>query len=397
MDETLRSTIEKCVEDGLLQGIVSNPRRKEGTTKIRIRPVLIRGELLYQEETFRNNQVFHENLTAERLVERFETWSEEFRQIELKGKRESHVCLIGKKGNVNVKTRRNPKETAPASPESFAHNRTKQYLLPQDSPVDFLIELGIMTKEGKVRDKKQDKFRQINRFLEFIEDVAGKLPKDREINVLDFGCGKSYLTFAMYYYLHQKKGMDVRITGLDLKEDVIRNCNALKEKLGYEKLRFLTGDIAEYDGQEQVDMVVTLHACDVATDYALAKAIGWNASVILSVPCCQHELNRVMDCDVLSPIFQHGLLKERVAALFTDGLRACLLEEMGYHVNVLEFIDMSHTPKNVLIRAVKGAGTPDPRRTEAYEKCRDFLNGSLTLERLLVELREAGNDKEGNN
>ena len=174
-----------------------------------------------------------------------------------------------------------------------------------------------------------------------------------EVTILDFGCGKSYLTFAMYYYLHEMKKYDIRIIGLDLKKEVIRHCNELAEKYGYKKLTFRVGDIADYEGVSEVDMVVTLHACDTATDYALAKAVGWNARVILSVPCCQHELNRQIENDVLAPIMRYGLLKERFAALVTDGLRAEYLESEGYHVQVMEFIDMEHTPKNILLRAVK--------------------------------------------
>ena len=219
--------------------------------------------------------------------------------------------------------------------------------------VPFLQDLGVMTQEGKIVRTKFDKFRQINRFLEFIEDILPQLSKNREVTILDFGCGKSYLTFAMYYYLHELKQYDIRIIGLDLKKEVIRHCNELAKKYGYEKLTFLEGDIAAYEGVDQVDMVVTLHACDTATDYALAKAIGWNAKVILSVPCCQHELNRQIQNDVLAPIMKYGLLKERFAALMTDGLRAEYLESAGYHVQVLEFIDMEHTPKNILLRAVK--------------------------------------------
>ena len=243
-----------------------------------------------------------------------------------------------------------------------------------------------MTPEGKVVKAKYDKFRQINRFLEFIEDITPVLAKDREITMIDFGCGKSYLTFAMYYYLHECKGYDLRITGLDLKEDVIAHCNQLAREFGYEKLNFLTGDIADYEGVTQVDLVVTLHACDTATDYALAKAVAWNARAILSVPCCQHELNRQIENEVLQPVLRYGLLKERMAALITDGLRASMLEEQGYRVQVLEFIDMEHTPKNILLRAVK---EPEKIRRgdmagkrEELERCMDALHVTPTLGKL---------------
>lgn len=222
--------------------------------------------------------------------------------------------------------------------------------------------------------------------MEFVEDIADKLPDDREITILDFGCGKSYLTFAIYYYLHEMKKMDVRIIGLDLKKDVIEKCNRLKEKLNYEKLTFLNGDIADYNELSKVDMVVTLHACDTATDYALAKAVAWNAKVILSVPCCQHELNKQIKCETLQPVLKYGLLKERMSALFTDGLRASLLEQQGYNVQILEFIDMEHTPKNILIRAVKNSkknNKDNEKMTKSYMNCRNFINGELTLEKLI--------------
>ena len=218
--------------------------------------------------------------------------------------------------------------------------------------------------------------------------------------MIDFGCGKSYLTFAMYYYLRELRGLDLRIIGLDLKEDVMEHCNALARKFGYEKLQFFTGDIADYEGVEQVDLVVTLHACDTATDYALAKAVAWNARAILSVPCCQHELNGQISNEILQPVFRYGLLKERMAALITDGLRASLLEQQGYEVQVLEFIDMEHTPKNILIRAVKKSGGnypvirpassgEKPREKETLareaelERCMDFLKADPALYRLL--------------
>ena len=238
-----------------------------------------------------------------------------------------------------------------------------------------------MTEEGKIVKSRFDKFRQINRFLEFIEDILPQLDKDRELTILDFGCGKSYLTFAMYYYLHELKKYDIRIIGLDLKSDVIRHCNELSEKYGYEKLKFLEGNIADYTGADEVDMVVTLHACDTATDFALEKAVGWNAKVILSVPCCQHELNGQMQCETLMPLMKYGLIKERMAALVTDALRAEYLEREGYNVQILEFIDMEHTPKNILIRAVKTGKKAE--NVQMIKTCEEFLHVSPTLGRLL--------------
>ena len=255
-----------------------------------------------------------------------------------------------KKGTVTIKKKA---QTGCVKEVDMSHNRKKRYLLEEGMQVPFLQDLGVMTKEGKIVHSRFDKFRQINRFLEFIEDILPELAKDREITILDFGCGKSYLTFAMYYYLHELKGYDIRIIGLNLKADVIRHCNELSEKYGYEKLKFLEGNIADYTGVDEVDMVVTLHACDTATDFALAKAVGWNAKVILSVPCCQHEVNGQIASEVLKPVMKYGLIKERFAALVTDALRAEYLEREGYDAQILEFIDMEHTPKNILIRAVK--------------------------------------------
>ena len=271
---------------------------------------------------------------------------------------------------------------------SLSHNRTKKYVLQEGVPVPFLVDLGVMTAEGKVVKSRYDKFRQINRFLEFIEDVLPELPKDREVTILDFGCGKSYLTFAIYYYLHELKGYDIRIIGLDLKTDVIYACNQLAKKYGYRKLKFMEGNIADYTGFDEVDMVVTLHACDTATDFALAKAVGWKAKVILSVPCCQHEVNRQIANETLAPLFSYGLIKERMAALVTDAMRAEYLKREGYDTQILEFIDMEHTPKNILIRAIYTGNKG--KNTEAIRTCEEMLHIDPMLGRLLDQQNEEG-------
>lgn len=262
------------------------------------------------------------------------------------------------------------------------HNRQKNYLLKEGIPVPFLVDLGVMTEAGRVVRSRYDKFRQINRFLEFIEDILPKLHPDRENTIIDFGCGKSYLTFAMYHYLKTMKGYSIRVIGLDLKKDVIARCNMLAEKYGYDRLSFYHGDIADYEGVERADLVVTLHACDTATDYALEKAIRWGAKVILSVPCCQHELNRQMKNDLLKPVFEYGIVKERMAALVTDALRAELLEAAGYRTQILEFIEMEHTPKNLLIRGVK-EGKPKKNQKE-LQQIMEFLQVEPALKRLLT-------------
>ncbi len=392
----LRSLLKENLNSELICAVLSGPRdggRASGISKIKVRPLLKKGRLLFQLEMFKGSQAFHENLEASEAAERLLGHMGNMRQMQLETTGFSYTVLVSKKGKITV-SRRTQGAGKCKREASLSHNRRKRYILDDGIPVPFLQDLGVMTAEGKVVHGRFDKFRQINRFLEFIEDILPELPEGREVAILDFGCGKSYLTFAMYYYLHELKGYDVRVTGLDLKSDVIRNCNELSRKYGYEKLHFQEGDIANYvkegaagasvegeAGKDTVDMVVTLHACDTATDFALAKAVEWNAKVILSVPCCQHELNGQIESDVLKPILGYGLLKERMAALVTDGLRAQYLEREGYRVQVLEFIDMEHTPKNILIRAVytgkKGSNA------ERIAACEEFLHVSPTLKGLL--------------
>ena len=354
----LQSLFTDCLNETLIRVILSNPSSKDGVIKICARPVLKNKSLLFQIEEYTKTQVFHKNLTAGdagsyltgKLSSDTSSQTASFKNALVETQSFTANVLVSKKGTITIKKKMNASAKQPKI--SLSHNRKKKYILEEGIPVPFLIDLGVMTQNGSIVNAHYDKFRQINRFLEYIEDILPSLPTGRELRILDFGCGKSYLTFAIYYYLKVLKGYPVRITGLDLKEDVIRHCNELAVKYGYDKLEFLCGDIAYYDGCSQVDMVVTLHACDTATDYALAKAVGWGAKVILSVPCCQHELNKQIKNDLLSPVLHYGILKERMAALMTDGLRAQILEANGYRTQILEFIDMAHTPKNLLIRAV---------------------------------------------
>ena len=380
MDE-LRILLQENLNTEFVSAVLSNPRRKDEAEKVRVRPLLKKGVLLFQIETFRNHQAFHENLPAAEAYGELMRHMENMRQLQMETIEKSYTVLVSKKGKVTIKRKsRGGNVKAP----DLEHNRKKRYILEEGVAVPFLIDLGVMTKDGKIVHSRYDKFRQINRFLEFIEDILPQLnqaAKEGELTILDFGCGKSYLTFAMYYYLHVLKGYDIRIIGLDLKSDVISHCNELARKYGYKKLKFLEGDIADYTGADRVDMVVTLHACDTATDFALAKAVGWNARVILSVPCCQHELNRQMYNEILEPVFKYGLIKERMAALVTDALRAEYLEGEGYDVQILEFIDMEHTPKNILIRAVRSGKQGENH--EAVRRCEEFLHVAPTLGRLL--------------
>ena len=385
---TLQEFLEKQFDENMMLAVLSGQRskEKEAPSKVRIRQIELKGSVCYQASSTVGTKVLHSNYSREEVIAYVEQSLQEggFSQLQVQGRCKDGSVLVSKKGKVTVKVK---EHQAKEPVQILAHNRVKQYILKEGTPVPFLVDLGVMNKEGKIHRPAYDKFKQINRFLEFIEDVLPELPKDREVTILDFGCGKSYLTFAIYYYLHELKGYDIRIIGLDLKTDVIYACNQLAKKYGYRKLKFMEGNIADYTGSDEVDMVVTLHACDTATDFALAKAVGWKAKVILSVPCCQHELNGQIKNDMLAPVFHYGLLKERMAALITDGLRGQLLEVMGYKTQLLEFIDMEHTPKNILIRAVRGGSVRNSREKglAAYRACAEGFNGNLTLYRLLFQ------------
>lgn len=374
----LRELLQDNLNIEFISAVLSNPRDKDKITKVRVRPLLKKEQLVFQIETFCNNQAFHRNAPSGEACEILLGYLENMRQMQLTTTRYLYTVLVSKKGKVTVKKKARQTDCREVD---RSHDRKKNYILKEGIPVPFLQDLGVMTEEGKVVRSRSDKFRQINRFLEFIEDILPELDRDRELTILDFGCGKSYLTFAVYYYLHELKQYDIRVIGLDLKKEVIRNCNELSRKYGYEKLTFLEGNIADYEGCTRVDMVVTLHACDTATDYALSKAVGWGAKVILSVPCCQHELNGQIDCEVLGPVLGYGLIRERMAALITDALRAQYLEREGYDTQILEFIDMEHTPKNILIRAVRSGKRRENQ--EALRRCEEYLHVSPTLGRLL--------------
>ena len=379
----VRQLLEESLTGGLYQMTLSGATGEAtGCSKKKIRPVLLKDRLLFQITAYRGTQVFHENHTAEEAAAILEAdLSGSFKQLQIETTSFEATVLVSKKGKMTVRKKQRSVSEDNVK-VSLSHNRKKRYILEEGRPVPFLVDLGVQTKEGKVITSRYDKFRQINRYLEFIEDVIDELPKDRTIRIIDFGCGKSYLTFAMYYYLHELQHRDIQVTGLDLKTDVIQHCNELAEKLGYDRLKFERGDISTYEGTDVADMVVTLHACDLATDYALDKAVKWGARVILAVPCCQHELNRQIKCDPLKPVLKYGIIKERVAALLTDALRANLLEQQGYETQILEFIDMEHTPKNLLIRAVKKNGMR-PKKSADIGTVEELLHVAPTLEKLL--------------
>ena len=384
--EELRKLIQEYTnKEEIIQSVIaSNPVNRDKISKVKLRPVMVKEQISYQAESFVGTKVYHTNLAPAELAEYMERlMTEDFKQLEMEAESEKVTALVSKKGKVTI-NRKKKQQTKKLTAEDMSHNKKKQYVLPKDIPVPFLVDLGVQTQEGKIVNARYDKFRQINRYLEFVRDILPSLPKDRTLTIIDFGCGKSYLTFALYYYLKVVNQYDIRVIGLDLKEDVIAKCNELSKKYGYDGLTFHVGDISTYEGVDEVDMVVTLHACDTATDYALEKAVRWNAKVILSVPCCQHEVNKQIACKELEPVLKYGLIKERMSALITDALRANLLEEQGYETQILEFIDMEHTPKNILIRAVKKQSMRyQNKKQTSVEQLEAFLQVKPTLEKLL--------------
>ncbi len=344
-----------CVLSGVRSGA-------NGTyTKVDVKPVLIKTELQYQVTFYEGEKVKHQNFAPDAVIDFLASHvGIYFKQAHLFTKSNDYQILFSKKGKGTVLKK---------PPSRFVvdlnHNRVKQYLIPEGTPCDFMCELGVMDATGKVFKKKYDKFRQLNKYLEFVDDSLEVLGDD--ITIVDFGCGKAYLTFALYYYLVKVMNKTVQIVGLDLKEDVIDFCNMTARKLNYEGLHFQLGDIKHYNRDEKVDMVVSLHACDTATDEALGKAVHWGAKVIYAVPCCQHELFNQLKNEEMAPLLEHGIVKDKLATIVTDTLRAKALEAVGYRVQMLEFIDMTHTPKNILIRAIKEPATPT-QLNHAYDR-----------------------------
>ncbi|MCR5556216.1 MAG: SAM-dependent methyltransferase [Butyrivibrio sp.] len=356
--------------------------------------VLGRNDQSFQISKYTDKQAFHENVQGKEIAAAISDilfpsdGKVAFRQVNLWSESFEHIFLISKDGSFTHKKRALKSDEKMEVPGT--HNREKNYIIEEGQKVPPLIDMGVFTKDGKVVKSMYDKFRQINRFLEILDDEIGSLKTDH-LNVIDFGCGKSYLTFVVYYYLTEIKGIKANIIGLDLKKDVIRKCNEAANKYGYENLHFELGDINGYKTPFDVDMVITLHACDTATDYALYNAIMWNAKMIFSVPCCQHELNKKIKTDELSLLTRYGIIKERFAALATDAIRGNLLEYSGYKTQLLEFIDFAHTPKNILIRAVKRGITPKGTRDKALKEVENLMrefNTDQTLYDLLVKGKE---------
>ena len=375
----IRTLCEEQIGKELYQIIISNPKNSSDISKVKIRPVMLKSSIVFQVTEYKGTQVFHQNYEKQSLINKIEEYmNEKFKQMELTASNVQATVLVSKKGKVTVKK----KCVQTEKKVDLSHNKVKKYILQEGTIVPFLVDLGVQTKEGKIVRSNYDKFRQINRYLEFVADVMPILPKDRPVNIIDFGCGKSYLTFALYYYMKILCKRDIRVIGLDLKEKVIEDCNALALRYGYDNLKFVTGDVSTYTGEGNVDMVVTLHACDTATDYAIEKAVNWGAKVIFTVPCCQHEVNTQIKNEQLQPLLKYGLIKERISALITDAIRANILEEQGYQVQVMEFIDMEHTPKNILIRAVKE--NENENKDTGIRELTDFLDVRNTLQELMA-------------
>lgn len=349
-----------------IYGVISKKSKKTTPAfqKIIFKP-FVKNEIYYiQFEYVYEKKVIHENLEIDEAFNRInELLLNDFRQMMFYDINKDYQVLISKKGKIKI-----IESKATRKLDSLDHNYQKKYLIAEGQPCDFLIELGIMDSLGKVKPSKYNKFRQINRFLELVEDVVNSFDYNETVKIVDFGCGKSYLTFALYYYLVKMKTYEVDIIGLDLKQDVIDFCNTVVTKLDYKGLVFKHGDIKEFEMKNSVDLIITLHACDTATDAALIKGIKWNVKNILSVPCCQHEYFNQIAQDNLNPLLKHGILKERISALVTDSLRGLYLEAFGYEVGIMEFIDMEHTPKNILIKANK----KNEFNKELYLKCLEY-------------------------
>ncbi len=365
-------------ENKFIYGVFTTPKYKSDNPykKITARPVNIKNKNIIQFEKFTDKQVFHENHLYEEAKEEINNLIfDGYKNINLFTIDADYQIIVSKKGSIKV-TERQPSKTQGIED----HNKKKQYIINENEPCDFLELLGVMNKEGLVYSKKYDKFKQINKFLEIVDDsLKGKTLRD-DFMIIDFGCGKAYLTFALYYYFYQIRNIKVKILGLDLKEEVINYCNEISERLNYDNLKFIYGDIRSFEYKQNIDMIVTLHACDTATDAAIVKAIKWNADIILSVPCCQHEFYDKIKNSDLEPMLKHGLIKERISSLVTDSLRGLFLETNGYKVQLMEFIAMEHTPKNILIRAIKSSKINDGAVQE-YKNFKKFWN----LDDLFIE------------
>lgn len=377
----IKDKIEKYFRQEIVRVVISNLKKGAECeySKVTIKPYNSSKDIMYQFEYTVKNQVKHRNVEEYNLVDEISLLLENyFTQCMVYGtESDYHINCYGDK--VKAKTMAATKKIAIGG-----HNKKKRYILNEDEHIDFLVYLGVMTKDGKVVNSKYNKFRQINKYLELIKPSIDMLPKDRPLKIVDFGCGKAYLTFALYYYVVKILNMQAEITGLDLKEEVIDYCNKVARELGYDSLEFQKGNIKDYSRTQDVDMVIMLHACDNATDEGIVQSLKFNAKIIIAVPCCQHEFFRQIENENLEPILQFGILKDRMTALATDSLRAQILKALGFDVTVMEFIETEHTPKNLAIRAIRDGGF-NKTEYEKYEKFRDFLDLDPYIERRMRE------------
>lgn len=377
----LLAVLEEALRTDSCRGLVlSEPQPgMDGPGKLNLRPVLLSGERRFQLAERRGKQEFHRNVDAAAVLTLVGgLLGARFRQGALFTATADFAVRWLRADTVRVVVNPPTKEAPP-----LAHDRRKNHLIPEGQPCAFLAEIGVMSATGQVKAAKQAKFRQINRFLEFVADLMPELPAEGVLRIVDFGCGKSYLTFALHHFLTVLHRRSVDITGLDLKEDVVRDCQRIASRLGCTGLRFAVGDIAGFAAPGPVDLTVSLHACDTATDAALAQAIRWRSRAILAVPCCQHELSRLLPPTAMPGLLRHGILKERFAADATDALRASLLEASGYRTQIVEFIELEHTPKNLLLRAIRGT-TPAPGADAAYTQLKADLGiAGFALDRML--------------
>ena len=382
--DNLINAIDKIVEGQVFKIVISNKKDKENKyNKININFKESKNKKYYQVEKYTDKQVFHENIEIEDLRDHLLDYMENsYKQLAAWSENNTFDLKISKKGKVFL----GKKNANNSNLINKDHNKKKNYILEEGMRIEPLIDLGVFTKEGKVVKSKYDKYKQINRFVEIIDDEIKKNDY-KELTILDFGCGKSYLTFILYYYFVEIKKINVKMIGLDLKEDVIKKCNEVAKRYKYDNLHFELGDINGYKYNNKVDMVITLHACDTATDYALYNAVKWNAKMIFSVPCCQHELNHQMKPENLNILTRYGIVQERVAALMTDAVRGNLLEAVGYKTQLLEFIDIAHSPKNILIRASKSNISKQKieKSLAEVEKLREEFNFNPTLYNLLKQ------------
>ncbi|GAA0091214.1 SAM-dependent methyltransferase [Paraclostridium bifermentans] len=379
--EELKIKIKEITNEKLLKVVISNKLNKDVKyNKINIELKEKNNKEYYQIEKYTDKQVFHENIELEVIETKlFEMIFESYKQVAAWSESTNYDLKISKKGKVFLGKKKSNNENL----INKNHNREKNYILKEGMLIQPLIDLGVFTKEGKVVKSKYDKYKQINRFIEIIDDEIKKNDY-KELTILDFGCGKSYLTFVLYYYFVEIKKINVKMIGLDLKADVIKKCNDIAQKYNYENLKFELGDINGYKYTDNVDMVITLHACDTATDYALYNAVKWNTKMIFSVPCCQHEFNEQINSDEFSILTKYGIIKERVSALMTDAVRGNLLEALGYKTQILEFIDIAHSPKNILIRASKGSISQEKKERAMKEV--DNLIKEFNLNPTLLKL-----------